>query len=295
MQFEHYIGFCESKIDGNWVAIIHKFPSKTYLSERKKWDSETITKFEKDCAKGNYRAVGKYFDVLGWWNLHQNDYPCMYPSALLWLSKPTTNAFQERVFSLGSWIDSNRLMRRQTAHTFQVRTLECITQKLRCDITEAETTIVITARWQQGKTKKVPDPRPRIDINHEQVQQRTTKAFDQCQSLIQVQELYKKNYGRKTAPTVQEESELSFQFAKESMDSDELLVAVPDMVDDNLDTADDVVLDPHVVAKTDSEEVSADVRVDTTEEELLENDYELLRSLQDDILTLKVEASQEGE
>ena len=67
------------------------------------------------------------------------------------------------------------------------------------------------------------------------------------------------------------------------------------MVDDNLDRADDVVLDPHVVAKTDSEEVDADVRVDTTEEELLENDYELLRSLQDDILMLKVEASQEGE
>ena len=205
-QFERYIGFCESKIDGNWVAIIHKFPSKMYLSERKKWDSEKITKFEKDCAKGNYRAVGKYFDVLGWWNLHQNDYPCMYPSALLWLSKPTTNAFQVHVFSLGSWFDSNRLIRRQTDHTFQVRMLECITQKLRCDITEAETTIVITARWQQGKTKKVPDPCPRIDINHEQVQQRTTKAIDQCQSLIQVQELYKKNYGRKTAPTVQEES-----------------------------------------------------------------------------------------
>ena len=67
------------------------------------------------------------------------------------------------------------------------------------------------------------------------------------------------------------------------------------MVDDNLDTADDVVLDPHVVATTDSEEVSTDVRIDTTEEELLENDYGLLRSLQDDILTLKVEASQEGE
>ena len=95
--------------------------------------------------------------------------------------------------------------------------------------------------------------------------------IDQCQSLIQVQELYKKNSRCKTAPTVQEESELSFWFAKESMDSGELL-AVPDMVDDNLDTADDVVLDPHVVAKTDSEEVDADVRVDTTEEELLEND-----------------------
>ena len=79
------------------------------------------------------------------------------------------------------------------------------------------------------------------------------------------------------------------------MDTGELLAAVPDIVDDNLDTADDVVLDPHVVATTDSEEVSTDVRVDTTEEELLENDYELLRSLQDDILMLKVEASQEGE
>ena len=141
----------------------------------------------------------------------------------------------------------------------------------------------------------MPNSHPRIDINHEQVQQRTTKAIDQHQSLIQVQQLYKKNSGHKTAPTAQEESELSFRFAKESTDSGELLAAVPDMVDDNLDTADDVVLDPHVVAKTDSEEVDANVRVDTMEEELLENDYELLRSLQDDILTLKVEASQEGE
>ena len=141
----------------------------------------------------------------------------------------------------------------------------------------------------------MPDPHLRIDINHEQVQERTTKPIYQCQSLIQVQELYKKNSGRKTAPNVQAESELSFWFVKEVMDSGELLAAVPDMVDDNLDTEDDVVLDPHVVTKTDSEEVDVDVTVDTTEEELLENDYELLRSLQDDILMLKVEASQEGE
>ena len=144
-QFKRYILFCESKIDGNWAAIIRKFPSKMYLSERDKWDNETITKFEKNCANGNYCAVGKYFDVLGWWHHHQNDYPCMYPSALLWLSKPTTNAFQEHVFSLGSWFDSNRLMCWQTVHTFQVRTLECVTRQLRWDITEAKTTIGIAA------------------------------------------------------------------------------------------------------------------------------------------------------
>ena len=141
----------------------------------------------------------------------------------------------------------------------------------------------------------MPDPCPWIDINHEQVQERTTKVINQCQSLIQVQELYKKNSRQKTAPNAQTESELSFWFVKEVTDSGELLAAVPDMVYDNLDTADDVAVDPHVVAKTDSEEVNVDVTVDTTEEELLENDYELLRSLQDDILTLKVEASQEGE
>ena len=219
----------------------------------------------------------------------------MYPSALLWLSKPTTNAFQECVFSLGSWFDSNRWMCRQTTHTFQIRILECITRKLCRDITEVETTIGIAARWHQGRTKKVPDPCPQIDINHEQLQERTTKAIYHCQSLIQVQELYQKNSGWKTAPNAQAESELSFQFARAVMDSGELLAAVPDMVYDNLDAAHDVAVDPHVVAKTYSEEVNVDVTVDTTEEELLENDYELLRSLQDDILTLKIEASQEGE
>ena len=87
-------------------------------------------------------------------------------------------------------------MHRQTAHTFQVRMVECITRQLHQDITEAKTIIGIAAQWQQGRTKKVPDPHPRIDVNHEQVQERTTKAIYQRQSLIQVQQLYKKNAGR---------------------------------------------------------------------------------------------------
>ena len=154
---------------------------------------------------------------------------------------------------------------------------------------------LLAAQRQQGRTKKVPNPCPQININHGKVQEWTTKAIYQHQSLIQVQELYKKNSGRKTAPNAQTELELSFWFAKEVMDSGELLVTVPDMADDNLETADDVAVDPHVVAKTDLEEVIVDVTVDSTDEELLENNYELLKSLQDNILTLKVEASQEGE
>ena len=104
-----------------------------------------------------------------------------------------------------------------------------------------------------------------------------------------------KNSSQKTALNAQTESELSFWFAKEVTDSGELLATVPDMADDNLETADDVTVDPPVVVKTDSEEINVDVTVDSTEEELLKNDYELLRSLQDNILTLKAEANQEGE
>ena len=63
-QFVHYIGFCESKINGNWVAIILKFTSKTYLSKCNKLDHDTMTKIKKDCAKGNYHAVSKYFNIL---------------------------------------------------------------------------------------------------------------------------------------------------------------------------------------------------------------------------------------
>ena len=69
----------------------------------------------------------------------------------------------------------------------------------------------------------MPDPCPQIDVNHEQLQERTTKAIYQRQSLIHVQELYKKNSGWKTAPNMQAESELSFRFAKEVTDSGELL------------------------------------------------------------------------
>ena len=81
----------------------------------------------------------------------------MYPRAILWVLKPTTNAFQECVFSLGSWFDSNRLMHQQTAHTLQVRTLECITKQLCRDTTDSKATIAIAAQW-QGRTKKEPDP-----------------------------------------------------------------------------------------------------------------------------------------
>ena len=61
----------------------------------------------------------------------------------MWLSQPATNAFQEQVFSLGSWLDSNRLMQCQGAKTFEMRMLECITCDLQCSVTEAEKKILV--------------------------------------------------------------------------------------------------------------------------------------------------------
>ena len=64
------------------------------------------------------------------------------------------NAFQERVFSLGSWFDSNQLMRCQGAKTFEMRTLECITHNLHCSITKAEKKILIQGCQERKKKPK---------------------------------------------------------------------------------------------------------------------------------------------
>ena len=102
----------------------------------------------------SYIAVGKYFNVMGWWQAFANKYIYVYPSALTWLSQPATNAFQEQVFSLGSWSDSNRLMRCQGAMTFEMRTLECITCNLRHSITTAEKKILVRGRQERKKKPK---------------------------------------------------------------------------------------------------------------------------------------------
>ena len=66
------------------------------------------------------------------------------------------NTFQERVFSLGSWFDSNRLIRCQGAKTFEMRMLECITHDVRHRVMEAEKKILVQeCKYRKKKPKDV--------------------------------------------------------------------------------------------------------------------------------------------
>ena len=140
--FDDYVCYCENIVDIDWASTIQKFPSKLFVKELSSWRQSEVENFRKICTEHNCIAVGKYFDVMGWWQAFADKYIYVYPSALTWLSRPATNAFQERVNSLGSWFDLNRLMRCQGATTFEMRTLECITRDLRCSITTAEKKIL---------------------------------------------------------------------------------------------------------------------------------------------------------
>ena len=98
--FDDYVHYCKKQ-----------FPLELFVKESSSWKQSEVENFHKICTECNYIAVGKYFNVMGWWQAFADKYIYIYPSALTWLSRPATNAFQEQVFSLGSWFDSNRLMR----------------------------------------------------------------------------------------------------------------------------------------------------------------------------------------
>ena len=44
----------------------------------------------------------KNFDFLSWWKEFELMFPYVFPSAIIWISKPATNAFHERGFPMSS-------------------------------------------------------------------------------------------------------------------------------------------------------------------------------------------------
>ena len=57
-------------------------------------------------------------------------------------------------YSLGSWFDSNQLMRCQGAKTFEMRMLECITRNLLHSVTEAEKKVLVQECQDRKKKPK---------------------------------------------------------------------------------------------------------------------------------------------
>ena len=138
-EFSEYKHYCEKKGLYNWKDLINEYPTPQYLEELITWDDPKKKWFAFRCKKHDFMSVGKYFHVMKWWDAHKSTYPHLFPTALVWLAKPATNAFQERVFSCSSWLDSNRLMRKESPHNFQMRSLTCVSRPVRKSIILSET------------------------------------------------------------------------------------------------------------------------------------------------------------
>ena len=140
--FDEYKSMCSKKMDNNWAATIQKYPTKLFKKHSEKWKKdnkqEDIEWYLQSCHENNFLAVGKYFDVMRWWDENKTDFPYVFVSAIIWLTKPATNAFQERIFSLGTWFSQNKLMSNLLKKHFEMRTMDCLTRELRHEIMRRE-------------------------------------------------------------------------------------------------------------------------------------------------------------
>ena len=84
--FDDYVHYCENMVDIDWASSIQQFLSELFVKESSSWKQSEVENFGKICTERNYIAVGKYFNVMGWWQAFADKYIYVYPSAMTWLS-----------------------------------------------------------------------------------------------------------------------------------------------------------------------------------------------------------------
>ena len=137
-EFGQFLDYSERMISPSWEGHIKKYPTEAFKKESKTWSPKQWKRFKTACTKINFQRVGKYFDVLKWWALYKDRFPHIFPTSIIWIAKPATNAFQERVFSTASMMDGNKTMNRQLDKNFEMRTLGRLTRPLIDDIWKRE-------------------------------------------------------------------------------------------------------------------------------------------------------------
>lgn len=107
-EIQHYEAYCKQI---SWPDVLAKHGNDKY----------------KQLVKGKDLKVGKLsvnprytrslFDVMGWWkNFGYSMFPRMAVAASIMLPKAAHNAFQERVFSIGTFLDTKQQKRRTAIH-----------------------------------------------------------------------------------------------------------------------------------------------------------------------------------
>jgi hypothetical protein len=119
LQVSSYIRYCKEM---DIVSILEEFGNVEYRTDekRKVIDLKKLS-YYKDALYAN-----QYFDILVWWNVYgRNNFPLLTPGASIILGKPTHNAFQERVFSRGTYADSN-LKKSMKENNFEMAVLNSL-------------------------------------------------------------------------------------------------------------------------------------------------------------------------
>lgn len=76
--------------------------------------------------------IAQYFEATTWWCQHEKQYPELALAACIALGKPTHNAFQERVFSRGTYSDSI-LRKSLKEENFEMSVLNAVNKKVTDD------------------------------------------------------------------------------------------------------------------------------------------------------------------
>jgi hypothetical protein len=107
-EFQSYVDYCK-KI--NWPEVLSKHGTEKY---KKLFKDKQVNEKKMNV---NPRYIRSFFDVIGWWrDTGYKLFPKLAVAALIVLAKATHNGYQERVFSIGTFLDTKQQKRREARH-----------------------------------------------------------------------------------------------------------------------------------------------------------------------------------
>ena len=120
-EFKSYVQCCKQMV---WKEVLAKHGTEKYykLLATKAVNEQSLNV--------NPRYTRTMFDVIGWWRFTGHRlFPRLAVAALIVLAKAAHNGYQERVFSIGTFLDTKQQKRREARH-YEMDVLQRINNEL---------------------------------------------------------------------------------------------------------------------------------------------------------------------
>jgi hypothetical protein len=130
-EYSTFLGSLNESDNDPFIKLILKFPSALAKEEIGKEKDNVKVLWEKNFCPMDAVYSTKRFDIVKWWmdNDGGGKFKYLQGLAVAHLSQPYTNAFIERVFSRGTWVDAAR-SQRTLDRTFEMRVLDADNRKV---------------------------------------------------------------------------------------------------------------------------------------------------------------------